>query len=143
MRKHLAALPIADKLRLVETMQENLRGNLRGDLMGRYVLPEADRKIIKKMRRSLHKECNTLMICSAIAEQISDQLNYPAQEGYFRGMWHCWNVLPDGNILDASADQFKLEGIRIVDKDSNEFKDYAMTHYITRMGTLSRMIGAI
>jgi hypothetical protein len=58
--------------------------------------------------------------CSWMSEVVSARFGYQEDGGCYdagdgRHIAHCWNVLPDGAILDTTADQFGEpgDGIRI------------------------------
>lgn len=51
--------------------------------------------------------------CGRVAEALETEFGWQRQSGYLKLLdesvsWvHCWNLLDDGSILDATADQFQ------------------------------------
>lgn len=69
--------------------------------------------------------------CGFVAEWIWDRYQWPAYSGVYLAPSgepigdHVWNVMPDGSILDSTADQF-CEGhdVRIISPDDPEQRRY-------------------
>jgi len=72
--------------------------------------------------------------CGNVAEALAAQLGWERQWGYLRLLdetvsWvHCWNCLPDGSIVDATADQF--EDLWLGDIVVLDATDERATHYL-------------
>src|ERR671932_709523 len=55
--------------------------------------------------------------CGKVAEAIQAELGWAYRWGHLRLLdggicWiHCWNELPDGTVVDATADQFEERGL--------------------------------
>lgn len=65
-----------------------------------------------------------LTICGTVSAQIEKALGWPKETGWYSGpeasgrqihMMHAWNRLPNGQVLDATADQMGHPGIWITD----------------------------
>lgn len=69
---------------------------------------------INGVRKALQKMLKTKGICKLITQAIKREYGYKIVIGRYGGKEHWWNVLPDGSILDASADQFGMDGIVVV-----------------------------
>lgn len=71
--------------------------------------------------RERHGANENPRVCAHVARDIERELGYPTVTGFYRGhksgrrLWaqHVWNVLPDGSILDATADQWGLDPITV------------------------------
>jgi hypothetical protein len=90
--------------------------------------------------QSLRADCHDSMdgelaICDIIAHEIEEQFGWKMQCGKYAPdeflEYHCWNLLPDGELLDASADQFgdreywhNHTGICIMTPGTDEFAFY-------------------
>ena len=63
-----------------------------------------------------------------MGETVARRWGYPEDGGCYaepsgRHVSHCWNNLPDGSILDATADQFGEpgDGIRVAAADDRRY----------------------
>src|SRR5438876_6558871 len=92
--------------------------------------------------------------CAKVAEAMEAELGWPYRWGHLRlrdgGIcWiHCWNQLPDGTIVDATADQFEerwLGDVVVLSPDDPLFACYRSAppgHLFrtVRDGCLSRLL---
>lgn len=89
---------------------------------------------INCQRRYFHRIQKNLKICGRISRYVYDNFGFPVAAGYFkRGRLidysHCWNELPDGSILDCSADQFGWHGIEVILCTDKRFRYYQKEMY--------------
>jgi hypothetical protein len=99
-----------------------------------FVLSQRERQIIVGIRTDAHDEHDgDLAVCDVVSREIQKILGWPMEFGecdhepalYF----HCWNILPDGSILDATSDQFGLglDPLEVIRKGQPEFTMYRAT----------------
>jgi hypothetical protein len=82
------------------------------------MLTEEMRAAIEARRKELHSRKQTLGICDHISKWVFWNYGFRIVQGYRRvirnceyykaeeSVYHFWNIMPDGSILDCSADQF-------------------------------------
>jgi hypothetical protein len=83
------------------------------DLHGR-IMRTADLERVRAIRRQVRLESGRPDgRCGKVAEAIQTELGWAYRWGHLRLLddgicWiHCWNQLPDGTVVDATADQFE------------------------------------
>lgn len=96
-------------------------------------LTQEQRSVIKQIRKEMHKDYGYKRVCDSVSWAIQQKLGFQMRIGmcwkdpnlYF----HAWNVLPNGDILDATLDQFEGEtrGFRVIKTASLEFAEYSET----------------
>jgi hypothetical protein len=81
---------------------------------GYYVISSAELEEAHAIRRRVRLESGRPDgRCGKVAEAIEAELGWAYRWGHLRLLdggicWiHCWNQLPDGTVLDATADQFE------------------------------------
>jgi hypothetical protein len=92
-------------------------------------LTKKQRQIIHGIRREIHEAFGgDLRVCDNVAYDIECLIGWPMVEGDCDHddclMYHCWNFLPDGSILDATADQFDLPPIMVLERNHKFFPLY-------------------
>ena len=94
----------------------------------------ADIARIRNARDEVRRECGGGGQCHEVAAWIEETYGWPAKSGAYTDLsddticeCHFWNILPDGAILDSTADQFgEGNDIRIVlpsDVDYSRYRD--------------------
>lgn len=86
----------------------------RAVVAGLAVLPAATLEQVRTTRRRVRLNSGRPDgRCGKVAEALRDELGWAYRWGHLRLLdgemcWiHCWNQLPDGTIVDATADQFE------------------------------------
>lgn len=78
---------------------------------------------VTKMREACKEDSMGIcVLMSRMLEDKFDQLTY--HHGSFSGAQHAWTELPDGTIIDATADQFGRPGIHVVRKGDADYQQY-------------------
>ena len=94
---------------------------------------ENDLRMIKQFRDDCRDDAEMGGQCSWVAEAINGEFGWENMSGTYCTkdgstpvcVSHYWNILPDGAILDATADQMgEGHDIRIVEKTDPEFARY-------------------
>jgi hypothetical protein len=75
--------------------------------------------------------------CHLVADEIETLFGWPRFSGSYLATSgdvicsaHVWNLLPDGAVLDATADQFgETEMVRVVESDSLDHRRYRLEWY--------------
>jgi murein endopeptidase len=94
-------------------------------------------EMIHGFRRDAH-EANDgcLSVCDMVSLDIEKFLGFKMVVGHCRHDssldFHCWNVMPDGTILDATADQFGLKAIQLIGKKHKWRGHYRRSSVLTR-----------
>ncbi len=89
--------------------------------------PHTDVARIKDIVKELRGDCGQLGICLHASRVIEKEFGYPVVKGIYGGhTLHSWNVLPDGSILDSTADQFQDGGepVRVLPKAAPEYREF-------------------
>jgi len=79
---------------------------------------------VKRLRES----CNTKSLggCVEISTKLADEFDELTYvHGSYRGGQHAWTEMPNGTIVDATADQFGLDPIAIIRPGDPNFEKYA------------------
>ena len=122
---------------VVAVRQHGYRGNLvreeRGEIADEVrekvspLITDEQREKIKQKRRDLQEEAGSELICQDIAPFVADMLGGEAVGGKYPGEFghkHQWVVLEDGTVVDAAADQFDEEPIKVVRPGEQTYDSY-------------------
>src|ERR1700740_618790 len=89
---------------------------------------------IRKLRHEIRTDEGGGGMCHFVSECIHNKFGWHAESGtlldrngdVIMGGGHVWNVLPDGAILDATADQIgEGRDIAIIEPDDPDYHRYA------------------
>lgn len=98
----------------------------------------ADIAWIRNLRHQIRTEEGGGGMCHFVSEVIYNKFGWQQESGSYLapngdvicGGGHLWNVLPDGAILDATADQFgEGQDIRIIEPDDPDYHRYSAEWY--------------
>lgn len=83
------------------------------------------------VRRAMREEIDDLAVCARVSEELAAAFGLELFFGTVdvsRGQvchFHAWCRFPDGTILDATADQFGLDGVLLVRPHDRRYAAYA------------------
>jgi len=64
--------------------------------------------------------------CVEVSTKLADEIpGLRVNKGSYGGMQHAWNELPDGTIIDATADQFGGDPIRVIKPSDPDYAKYS------------------
>lgn len=95
--------------------------------------PDADDILrIHQAREAIRHEVGSGGQCHEVADWVAQEFGWPRHSGSYTDPAddticdaHVWNVLPDGAILDGTADQFgEGHDVRVVEPDVPDFHRY-------------------
>lgn len=119
-------------INLIESLTE-------GSKKGLKMRPdEDDIRAIRKIRHEARRSEGGGGMCHLVSEWIEHYLGWERVSGTYLckdgdvicGGGHLWNVLPDGAVLDSTADQFgEGHDIRIVEPGDPDWQRYDMEWY--------------
>lgn len=95
-------------------------------------------EIARSYSKTVQDKEGSLAVCDIVSSYLKNELGWYQANGFYVGSdievndkipyFHCWNILPDGTIVDATANQFSCnrEGdiVRVVGIDDPFYASY-------------------
>lgn len=124
---------------VLEVEDNSQRGDLHEGQTKQKMRPDADDiRAIEKVRIEARRSEGGGGMCHMVSEWIEDVLGWERVSGTYLsadgepicGGGHLWNILPDGAILDATADQFgEGHDIRVIEPSDPDWSRYDVEWY--------------